>query len=96
MSGHQKANCWKLNLELRPRKDKRIAHVLMKEEILLAKQEEHCEGKKPEVDVTTSLYFASINVIIHVEMMTCYNIIFVQHHVCSCSYEYVISQSPFL
>ena len=34
-----------------------------------------------EVDVTTSLYFASINVITHVEMMTCYNIIFVQHSV---------------
>jgi hypothetical protein len=47
-SGHQKASCWKLNLELRPRKDKRIAHVLMKEEGLLpAKQEEHHEGKKP-------------------------------------------------
>jgi hypothetical protein len=46
-SGHQKASCWKLNPELRPRKDKRILHVLMKEEGLPAKQEEHREGKKP-------------------------------------------------
>jgi hypothetical protein len=45
--GHQKANCWKLNLELRPKKDKRIVHVLMKEEGLPVKQEEHHEGKKP-------------------------------------------------
>jgi hypothetical protein len=46
-SGHQKASCWKLNPELRPKKEKRIAHVLMKEEILPVKQEEHREEKKP-------------------------------------------------
>jgi hypothetical protein len=46
MGGHQKDNCWKLNAELHPKKDKRIAHVLMKEEILPAKQEEQCEGRK--------------------------------------------------
>ena len=46
-SGHQKASCWKLNPELRPEKDKRILHVLMKEEGLPVKQEEHREGKKP-------------------------------------------------
>jgi hypothetical protein len=34
-------------MELRPRKDKRILHVLVKEEGLPAKQEEHREGKKP-------------------------------------------------
>jgi hypothetical protein len=32
--GHQKDNCWRLNPELRPKKDKRIAHVLTKEEEL--------------------------------------------------------------
>jgi hypothetical protein len=37
--GHQKANCWKLNLELHPKKEKRIARVLTKEEELLVKQE---------------------------------------------------------
>jgi hypothetical protein len=50
----------------------------------------------PEVDVTASLYFASINVITHVEMMTCYNIIFVQHNVLFYPYEYVISKVNFL
>jgi hypothetical protein len=45
--GHQKANCWKLNLELCPRKEKRIAHVLMKEEGLPVKKEEHHEENKP-------------------------------------------------
>jgi hypothetical protein len=45
-SGHQKASCWKLNLELRPRKDKRILHAPTKEEGLSAKQEEHREGRK--------------------------------------------------
>jgi hypothetical protein len=44
--GHQKANYWKFNMELRPNKEKRIAHVLMKEEGLPAKQEEHPERKK--------------------------------------------------
>jgi hypothetical protein len=46
-SGHQKASCWKLNLELHPRKDKMIFHVLTKDEGLPVKQEEHREGKKP-------------------------------------------------
>jgi hypothetical protein len=45
-SGHQKTSCWKLNLELRPRKGKRILHAPTKEEGLPAKQEEHREGKK--------------------------------------------------
>jgi hypothetical protein len=44
--GHRKANCWKLNTELRPKKDKNIVHVLTKEEALPAKQEEQYEGKK--------------------------------------------------
>jgi hypothetical protein len=43
-SGHQKTSCWKLNPELRPRKDKMILHVSMKEDGLSAKQEEHREG----------------------------------------------------
>jgi hypothetical protein len=47
MGGHQKTSCWKLNPELHPKKEKRIAHVLTKEERLPAKQEEHHEGKKP-------------------------------------------------
>jgi hypothetical protein len=45
--GHQKAKIWKLNPELRPKKEKRIVHVLIKEEVLPMKQEEHHEGKKP-------------------------------------------------
>jgi hypothetical protein len=45
--GHQKDKYWKLNPELHPNKDKRIVNVLMKEEELPAKQEEHHEGKKP-------------------------------------------------
>ena len=45
--GHQKANCWKLNPKLCPNKDKRIAHVLTKEEGLPTEQEEHHEDKKP-------------------------------------------------
>jgi hypothetical protein len=45
-SGHQKASCWKLNPELRPKKGKRILHAPTKEEGLPAKQEEHREGKK--------------------------------------------------
>jgi hypothetical protein len=44
--GHQKANCWKLNPELRPNKEKRIPHVLTKEEALPVKQEEQHEGNK--------------------------------------------------
>ena len=44
--GHQKANCWKLNPELRPKKDIRFVQVLTKEETLPTKQEEHHEGKK--------------------------------------------------
>jgi hypothetical protein len=30
--GHKNVKCWKINLELRPKKDKRISHVLTKEE----------------------------------------------------------------
>jgi hypothetical protein len=45
-SGHQKANCWKLNPELHPKKDKTNAQVLTKEEGLPGKQEEHREVKK--------------------------------------------------
>jgi hypothetical protein len=30
--GHQKTNCWKLNLKLHPKKEKRVVHVLTKEE----------------------------------------------------------------
>jgi hypothetical protein len=48
------------------------------------------------VDVTSSLYFASINVITHVVMMTYYNIIFVQHSVLFYPYEYVISKVNFV
>jgi hypothetical protein len=48
------------------------------------------------VDVTSSLYFASINVITHVEMMTCYKIIFVQRSVLFYPYEYVISKVSFV
>jgi hypothetical protein len=33
-SGHQKTSCWKLNPELRPRKDKRILHVLTKDKLM--------------------------------------------------------------
>ena len=45
--GHQKAKRWNLNLEIHPKRDKRIVHVITKEEALPAKQEEHHEGKKP-------------------------------------------------
>jgi hypothetical protein len=44
--GHQKAKCWKLNPDFRPRKDKMIVHVCTKEETFPVKKEEHHEGKK--------------------------------------------------